>query len=605
MLRLIQLLLVVACALPSVAFAKISAIYPTDDKLYIKGPRDRKSGAELPVPMINFRGEKTGQSVPNGVQVTVSVVDSKGQVYNPESSNEPLTLGGYQVTNPKQFEKPSQQALVKIEFEDPATGKNKTGYIQAKFLTDTKPRSPVPFITPDTKASEAMRAAHLNKIIDRADLNKKDLWCKDPSPKIHSVDDALEEFHNTYCNLQDANSHDQRGQMIKVWDDYIASKQGPEKEWAKKAKQTDIVARTVMFEAHPPGQLDSIHPSQHQCEWDVIALSMRNRAFTCQGYFGCSDEKGDYVSVATKPSQYNIWRPVSARSSFISACFLRQDLKEGKYTNAPSWLAAAFNQYKDAFPAVLERTKKVLNIEEDVDTQGRGNHISDMFRVHSVGSKSASGNANEQETLLRQFHHYYHRGGLGKCFTEIYPDTQYVDAGYVKVTDAKGKVSWALVVDERIQKHSQNKDGTWNFSFKDYGKRKPGQSLPLKYVSANSHLKGKVTIDPKYFDSPNDGYTCLPEGKFPQCFDSPQKFLANENGRRVPTWSLTQDMKDDVARLFGQKNLKMPEAWKKLPPTKGKAIGIECTSPELKPKGGEFPRFKGECDSQFMPMSGS
>ena len=118
------------------------------------------------------------------------------------------------------------------------------------------------------------------------------------------LDRIVRAFHNSaYCAAANQRLIGRRTALQRAWQHFIDAHLNHWPQSAlNQAKQLDYAMRTAIFEGH----LDRGCSAYGACERNIIALSLRNRARgNCSKRQGCRFE-GDYQSVATRVSQYNI-----------------------------------------------------------------------------------------------------------------------------------------------------------------------------------------------------------------------------------------------------------------------------------------------------------
>ena len=117
-------------------------------------------------------------------------------------------------------------------------------------------------------------------------------------------------------------------------------------------------------------------------------------------------------------------------------------------------------------------------------------------------------------------------------------------------------------------------------------------------MGARVYLDKRVTASDK-----NTLYTCLPEGKLPQCLGKTD-LQAPIYGKRVPTTWFSKKVKKKVAKMYAKLKVDLGPHWRKRKNSRGQALAVTCKNPKYykKKKG---PSFKGLCDGQFMPVTGA
>ena len=407
----------------------------------------------------------------------------------------------------------------------------------------------------------------------------------------------IKNFHNSLCNDRNPKEFNQRQSLLNRWQRFIDSVPSEGREVATKAMQVDMVARTVLYESHPTGVLSSRHKNQGECEWDIITLSIRNRAVTCKKkkYFHCRFPE-DYVGVATAPSQYHIWRLNNVNNTYITSCFLRDDLQDGVYPNLSPKASADYNVRRKAFKKILKKVPIVMGLYRKEKDRMEGDYLGNLFQVTRVGDNEiAKDDGVEPLKHLKHYHHYYHPGGLGGCFVEKYPYTQYIKSAYISMRQDH-LTDFGLLIRARILRETMNEQGYWSFSIKDVNNRK------VHYLLSTDYFYGEPLVSEGDFKNLNTSYTCLPQGRLPPCYSEKEKSLAY--GKRVPNQWFTTSMKSKVRKfLVDERGLDMPKGWDEVPSSGGLAVGIKCLSKDLESEK-KFPEFHGMCDRNFMPVTG-
>ena len=210
-----------------------------------------------------------------------------------------------------------------------------------------------------------------------------------------NLDRIVREFHNSpYCASSNRNLTKRRLALEKSWGQFIRENKG---RWSAReleyAQHLDYSMRTAIFEGH----LNRGCNAYGGCERNIIALTIRNRAKeNCLKSRGCS-ERGDYKSVATKISQYNIWDEYLTQISGITSCFLRDDLDN---SSNGEYYALLRSMYEQSVPDI-----QIILFGEDADLQK-------IFFKASLKD-------------LKELRHYYHPPAMGKCFPN-YDGVEYI-----------------------------------------------------------------------------------------------------------------------------------------------------------------------------------
>ena len=201
--------------------------------------------------------------------------------------------------------------------------------------------------------------------------------------------------------------------LEKAWEQFIRDNKGRfSVSELDKARHLDYTMRTAIFEGHP----DRGCNSYGGCERNIIALTIRNRAKEhCSKRQGCL-EQGDYKSVATKVSQYNIWDEYLTQVTGITSCFLRNDL-----------VNTANNDYTR-----LQRMYEQSIADMESILFGGDSDIQRIFPEASLKD-------------LKMLRHYYHAPAMGKCFP------QYDGVKYMTGAIARKKNEYILIANRRIR----------------------------------------------------------------------------------------------------------------------------------------------------------
>lgn len=534
-------------------------VEPTE--LYIQGPMDSQRGFRRSVPILSQDEEALGLVLEHGARVKVSLINEAGELYHPD-------LG----------QRLHSSLLVYVEKMNGEEAGFISGFVYASQLSGREPKKPFGTITPKGVRWPVMD--------------------EQAKARLSPIQWAIRSFHNGLCNDRDPTKLDQRKDLLDRWQRFIDGTPSGDRDLAKMAMQVDMVARTVLYEAHFPGQLSSRHGNQSLCEWDIITLSIRNRALTCEKVtaFRCGFP-GDYVGVATVPNQYHIWRMNNVNNTYITSCFLRDDLQAGVYPGLSEEAARNYNERRKAFKIILERVPPILGLDKEMKQRVQGDYLREHFQVTHVGDREIQ-KTDETLRYLKGYHHYYHPGGLGVCFVDKYPYTQYIRAGDIEMHQRDGFINFSLLIDERIFKEGVDEEESWSFSIKNIGDDKV-----LRYLPSTNYFSGQPLISERNFKSLNTSYTCLPQGQLPRCYES-QKTRKLAYGKRVPTNWFTEDVKSEVKDfLVRERGLEMPLGWEEEPVGSGVGIGLRCISKGLE-EDQKFPEFQGMCDKDFMPVTG-
>jgi hypothetical protein len=429
-----------------------------------------------------------------------------------------------------------------------------------------------------------------------------------------TLDQVLKDFHNQNCG-QGGVAKTEAGLKAK-WESFIKNTMLSErgKQLATNARTVDLVARTVMFESQREEQLPNGSNSQAiACQEDIIALSVRNRAFSRNWLSYGGEFQGDMAGVTTD-AEYNVWMTSKVEDNpYLLGCYQSENYSNSGRTQI--------------YTRIVQQIPKTLGID-DAGKPPVNNNLAGRFEVdNSAGMIPAP--------KLAEFTHYYHPGGMGRCDVRERVDGELV-SGYLRfkkpgATDfqfiqiVNGKVLGQN--DLRIEK-------TGEPTTENYGPAQvPFQQWKISVLQQRD-VAGKITWtavpadqifggDVVLLDTKNlamnftaDRYACLPQGVLPQCFNgkgySPQSLSAQ--GVRVPyTWfnkGLRADMTSSLAQLGFQnaeQNFTVPPNTPNLNRA-GVPIAIRCVSPGMEDpsKSGSkrYPIFGGPCDTNMMMASG-
>jgi hypothetical protein len=269
------------------------------------------------------------------------------------------------------------------------------------------PMEKVPFFDPPRGVSSAAAAAA------PADASPTDL--------------IVRAFHNAdQCAQANTALTGRRSALLGAWAEFERSNAG---RWSAadlaRAQQLDITMRTALFEGH----LGRGCNAYGACERNIVALSIRNRALErCFDREGCGD-RGDYVGVASKVSQYNIWDEYLTQISGLTACYLRDDLATQPYY---AKLQAMYRQN------VWDVQRILFGSDADLLALFPGASLDDIKRTA----------------------HYYHAPAMGKCFPQI------DRVEYMTGAVASRGSDFALIANTRIQVGEKTGD---NYFFRAFG----------------------------------------------------------------------------------------------------------------------------------------
>lgn len=270
-----------------------------------------------------------------------------------------------------------------------------------------------------------------------------DQACGEGRSDCREIADLAFEFHNS-SHCDEINRH-ARGepsrteQLLAGWQAFIDKKSGgtchpgppgpnPLCNRLNRARDVDILTRTAVFEADGT----NTNLARNKCEKQFIALTIRNIAYSQD----CANPKarwsvksgcryvGDVTSVATKPSEFNIWFPRESLTTRITGCFMRADADlvewpKSKMISNPERAKRAFQVRKEDYLRTFESMVEMT----DPDAQ-----VARLFRV-TRNQKELP--AAEEHSVLGELKFYYHPVGMDKCDPSVYDKTVFVSMGYV------------------------------------------------------------------------------------------------------------------------------------------------------------------------------
>ncbi|MEN6374415.1 MAG: hypothetical protein ABFD75_06480 [Smithella sp.] len=309
---------------------------------------------------------------------------------------------------------------------------------------------------------------------------------KNGNPGQSNLDGIVRIFHNSSsCGTVDRKLMRRRMSLEKAWEQFIRDNTGRfSADDLEKAKHLDYTMRTAIFEGH----LDRGCNAYGGCERNIIALTIRNRGKEhCSKRQGCLGQ-GDFKSVATKVSQYNIWDEYLTQITGITSCFLRNDLAN-----------TADNDY-------IRLRRRYEQSVSDVESILFGGDA-DLQRIFpGVELKD-----------LKMLRHYYHPPAMGKCFP------QYDGVKYVTGAVAGKKNEYILIANRRIRIDRQAGNG---YFFRDFIVRPTDEKDEVQIVD---NYPGFV-VDGRRVNSLRSS-RCVPYG-------IPEACSGGEVGRyrRMPPW---------------------------------------------------------------------
>lgn len=225
-------------------------------------------------------------------------------------------------------------------------------------------------------------------------------------------DTIVRAFHNSArCAQANTGLTGRREALHNAWAGFELDhrERWPQSDLAR-ARQLDFTLRTALFEGH----LERGCNAYGACERNIVALSIRNRALErCFSREGCQ-ARGDYVGVASKVSQYNIWDEYLTQISGLTACFLRDDLA------SQPWYAKLQAMYMQN---VGDVQRILFGTDADLLELFPGSPLEDIKRTA----------------------HYYHAPAMGKCF----PQHERVE--FMTGAVARRGNDFALIANTRIE----------------------------------------------------------------------------------------------------------------------------------------------------------
>lgn len=542
---------------------------------YAKGKRNPSNGLYQPLPILNKEEQATGLILAHGTKVRVSLLNDKNEVYI-------HGLG----------QKPQKSMLLYFEEFSPTTEELeipiKSGFIYASQISQLPPKITKP-LPPEKKRKK--------RHISYTPIDPNDL-----SGELHAdIQFIIKEFHNSLCSDYQEEDPDKRRALINGWKRLINELPKEHQEMGKMAMHVDMVARTVLYEAHPSGSLSFRHKNQGVCEWDTLTLSIRNRASTCKpSYFYCSF-KGDYTGVATAPSQYLIWKPHNIKKTHISSCFLKESSKKDMSTTntfqiqmyASNSTDVSYQSRKRDFKKLIQRVPIILGFHKSQKDRLSGEYLTNLFQVTSINNEVLTeNNPSQQLKYLKKYHHYFHPNGLRRCVVDKYPYSQYMKTAYISM-DQGSFIDFGLLINKSILVKNPDNEGDWEFSIKDT------QHGKVRYLPSESYFRGQPRVSEQLFTHKTN-YSCLPNGQMPACYTEEE--VHSTRGRTVPTSWFNNLIKEDIRHfLVETRGLDLPKGWEEREPGGGSPIGLKCLSADLEVNQ-ELPEFHGMCDKNIKVM---
>lgn len=324
----------------------------------------------------------------------------------------------------------------------PLTDNKGTPYVGFRIIVDA--RSATPAATEKFRNAYKQQEAklvnnhhcgkntrHVLNVRNLYDLEKAPFF--DPPARIKQsikpvpgrLDQIIRTFHNSpQCAKANQNLTRRRSALQQAWDRFIRENR---KQWSNsllsQARHLDYTMRTAIFESH----LDRGCNAYGACERNIIALSIRNRGKeSCKKHYGCRST-GDFQSVSSTVSQYNIWDEYLTQISGLTSCFLRTDLDSAYY-------AKLQRMYEQS----IAQVQRIL--------YGNNKDLGEIFPKVSL-------------TDLKNLRHYYHPPAMGKCF----PNHDRVE--YISGAIARKGADFALIANARI--HADRRAGA-GYLFRDF-----------------------------------------------------------------------------------------------------------------------------------------
>ena len=245
-------------------------------------------------------------------------------------------------------------------------------------------------------------------------------------PKSTS-DRIVRAFHNSpQCAAVNRRLTGRRAAMAQAWQSFMRE-QGARipAEQLNRARHLDYTMRTAIFEGH----LGRGCNAYGTCERNIIALSIRNRAReTCLKHHACA-APGDFTSVSSAVSQYNIWDETIAQTSGLTGCFLRDQGGAGP----------EYALFRNLYEQNVSDVERIL--------YGSDADLMEIFPGNDLNA-------------LKGLKNYYHAPAMGKCFP------QYERVEYMSGAVARNGNDFALIADTRIKVGERLGNGYLFQSFK-------------------------------------------------------------------------------------------------------------------------------------------
>jgi hypothetical protein len=569
------------------------------------------TNSENPTPVLNSSGESVGESLPPGSLINVTY--QKIMKYDSKTKKTQIDFSSlvYFETRPIL---PGEQ-IVK-------------GYLSVSDLDL------------ETSVADELEAKDLEQRYQtqmKAYQSHPDIISEDRKLNTKS---ALYQFHKTIC----ADNNYSKVAYIKKWQAFVNAKPKELQQIARNAMYLDATARTVLYEAQRKSSFTDTkyHPMSAQCQWDILAMSIRNRAQKKYKMYG-GQYKTDMLGVATN-SQYNIWfkKYVSRNAYRITSCFLNPDIEKIRKQQGDKEIKTYRNHVED-FKEAVERFPKVLGLIDHNSPNPDDNYLKEIFAFDLEKERlplvNQTGKLNrEGMSYLSNLTHYYHPGGMPKCSVRDYTLSKgeellngfikvikeettefYIVSNnklYLKSKEQGENLKEAKVIVQRLEKVTnlkplENEPVTGEAEYWTFRILKDG-----KYLTANEYFGGDAYIYQTDLDSRlNSRHTskgCLPQGHFSQCLAGQE---LTDNGRKIPINWFDKDVLHDFANsLINDFDLVGGIKYEvKSSSGKGLPIAVQCHSEDMfsaikskdkQAQHEEFPYFGGTCDSNIMLATG-
>jgi len=404
----------------------------------------------------------------------------------------------------------------------------------------------------DIPREPPLTPAMLEEFIRKIDNNKKTKYCNPQYYKTSNVFDLIKEFHNTTCNRKVPQGQSQRKGLLRKWDHFVREKSQVSKgahALAKKAREIDIATRTALYE----GNIDNGCTSYAICERDIILLTIRNRAKDkrCRKsyrVFGCK-RLNDFAGIASSPSQYSIWSENFMNNTYITSCFLRDDLSKN---NSPTREGEKDYRKKiKIFKNTIQRAEKIL--------YSRSGELEKMFKILN----------KKKGQRLNAIKHYYHPEAMPRCNPDYYSKSALIEAAYVEMNGKYYLLRQRRIIPEKSERSDM-------YSFKVFA---PDTLKPLDlYPGGQIH---------RSFIDFRDHYTCTSYGVPEECYD--QSSSDDITHRKMPDWYL---------------RIKSKGSWSpELMCNISEEMGEDC-SEEKTVDAKKRPVPGGFCNKKFIPVGG-